>query len=76
MEIINSGQRVVALSGSGVGEIPDQVREIYDQTGVTKIKPHQRCGKAALVLKQRGNFEPSHEEGPCITAKSDAARLD
>lgn len=62
MEIKNPGQRVVAISGSGVGEIPDQIREIYEQTGVTKIKPHQRCGKAALVLKQRGNSEPTHEE--------------
>lgn len=62
MEIKNSGQRVVALSGSGVGEIPDQIREIYANIGVTKIKPHQRCGKAALVLKQRGNLEPTHEE--------------
>lgn len=62
MKIENSGQRIVPLSGSGVGEIPDQVREIYAMTGVTKIKPHERCGKAALVLKQRGNPNPDHHE--------------
>lgn len=62
MRIDNPGQRVVALSGSGVGEIPDQVREIYERTGVTKVKPHVDCGKATLVLKQRGHAEPTHEE--------------
>lgn len=62
MVINNPGQRVVALSGSGVGEIPDQVREIYEKTGVTKVKPHVDCGKATLVLKQRGHAEPTHEE--------------
>lgn len=62
MAINNPGQRIVPLSGSGVGEIPDQVREIYEKTGVTKVKPHEDCGKATLVLKQRGNLEPSHEE--------------
>lgn len=63
MEIKNPGQRIVALSGSGVGEIPDQIREIYKKSGVTKIKPHQRCGKAELVfLKKWVNSQPSHEE--------------
>jgi hypothetical protein len=62
MEIKNSGERIVPFSGAGIGEIPDQVREIYAMTGVTKIKPHQRCGKAELVLKQRGNSNPSYDE--------------
>ncbi len=62
MEIKNSGQRIVPFSGVGIGEIPDQVREIFEMTGVTKIKPHERCGKAALVLRQRGNSDPSNDE--------------
>ena len=62
MEVKNPSQRIVALSGSGVGEIPDRVREIYEKTGVTKIKPHQRCGKARLVLEQRGISDPCHDQ--------------
>lgn len=54
--------RLVALSGAGIGEVPDQVREIYRMTGVSKIKPHEGCGKARLVLERSGVVHPSDQE--------------
>lgn len=63
IQFANPGARIVALSGAGVGEVPDQVREIYQAAGVEKIKPHEGCGKARLVLvKQYGVAHPSDEE--------------
>lgn len=62
MTFDNPAERVVALSGSGIGEVPDQVRRIYAMTGVTKIKPHRHCGKARLVLEQQGVSQPDNEQ--------------
>lgn len=41
-------QQLVPLSGVGVGEEPRKIAEILE--GVDKIKPHRKCGKAALEL--------------------------
>lgn len=51
IELKNPYQRIVPVSGVGVGEDPRTLREIL--ADVDKIKPHVRCGKAALVLDQQ-----------------------
>lgn len=63
MVFINPSERITALSGVGVGEVPDRVRKIYEMTRVEKIKPHKGCGKARLVLvEQHGVARPSDEQ--------------
>lgn len=47
----NPAQQLVPLSGVGVGEDPRKIAEILED--VDKIKPHIKCGKAALELRRQ-----------------------
>lgn len=46
----NPDQRLIAISGSGAGEDPRILARIIPKG--SKVKPHQHCGKATLVLSE------------------------